>query len=40
MDREPPYVANRPAEGCILAVAFCCLFWAALLIFAMWRGWL
>ena len=40
MERDRPDMVTRPAEGCILAVAFCCLFWAALLIFAMWQGWL
>ena len=41
MERDRPDMVTRPAEGCILAVALCCFFWAGVLLLVAWRwGWL
>ena len=41
MERDP-YMATRPAEGCVLAVGVSCLFWGlVLLIWLAWKwGWI
>lgn len=37
LDMEPRL---GPSQGCLLSLAFCFFFWSAVLIVALWRGWL